>query len=82
MSESIKVFPNPVSDLLNVQFEDMNMENAKYQLFDLQGKLIEEKSLNSITNQIDASTLPNGTYMLNINQSDKLLQTFKILKNK
>ena len=57
----IKVFPNPVIDLINIEVS----KNLTYKtsLFDLQGRLI-ESSNNSKT--INVSSLPSGTYILEI----------------
>jgi subtilisin family serine protease len=62
--EQILVYPNPVNDLLHVN----NANNInKYQLFDIQGRLIKSENLtnqNSFT--IDTLSLIKGVYMLNL----------------
>lgn len=40
-SFSLQVFPNPVSNLLNLNFELDSSENMKGEIFDIQGKLVE-----------------------------------------
>ncbi len=56
-----KIFPNPVSDFLQIQFETKE-EKLEYQLFDMQGRQID--SGNSST--IDVQHLHSGIYLLKI----------------
>ena len=81
LSKAISVFPNPMADKLTLQIEDFNEENLNYNLYDLQGKLIESKALTGSNTQINAAELPNATYFLNVMQNNKLVQSFKIIKN-
>jgi len=37
---SLSVFPNPTTDNLTLQIGDYNNEKLSYQLFDIQGKLL------------------------------------------
>ncbi|MCF6128225.1 S8 family serine peptidase [Flavobacterium sp. AS60] len=62
--EQILVYPNPVNDLLHVT----NANNiTKYQLFDIQGRLIKSEKLTNQSNfTIDTSMLIKGVYMLNL----------------
>lgn len=73
----IKVFPNPVEDLLNVKIE--NNQKFEFSLFDVQGKLIQKGNLlnNSIINM---KTLPSANYYLQLTDKNKEIKTFKIMK--
>lgn len=60
--EGISIYPNPASDLLNI---DLN-ESATYQLNDVSGKLILTGKLNKGSNQITVSSLAAGVYNLQV----------------
>jgi len=77
LPENIKIYPNPVSNVLNISFQD-NMETAKISLFDLQGRLISNQDL-KIKNTIDVTQLPKGIYTYKL-QMDSNTYTGKIIK--
>jgi hypothetical protein len=64
---SINVFPNPVSNQLNLLFNN-NTKNAVIDLLDLNGKEILHKELNNNTaeNAIDVSNVEEGNYIVKI----------------
>ena len=57
--ETIQVFPNPASDLITVQF-DQNLDNSRYAILDITGKIVAQDALNAST--IDVSGLIQGVY--------------------
>ena len=64
---SISVFPNPAQQSLNINFEKPLDNPLIVTLYNLQGQLIVEKSLNSATEQgvLDVlHPLSMGTYIL------------------
>lgn len=75
-SSSLKIYPNPVKDLLNIQ---TNIKLKELQIFNLLGqKVIEVFD----TKSIDVSTLLEGTYFLKISDSNNsLYQTIRFIKN-
>lgn len=78
---SLSVFPNPTSDFLTLKVQDYNNEALSYNLLDEQGKLILNEQITNQDTQIAMSTLARGAYFINIVQTNKQIQTFKIIKN-
>jgi len=79
---SLSVFPNPTADNLTLQIGNYNNEQFSYQLFDMQGKLLNNGLVNTQQTQINTSTLPPATYFINlVNQENEPVQSFKIIKN-
>lgn len=77
----LSVFPNPTSDYLFLQIPDHNTENLSYQLYDMQGKVLSQKQITGSETKISMSGLPDATYFVRvINQENKLVQSFKIIK--
>jgi len=64
----INVYPNPVTDLLNVNIDLSNGEKTNYKIFDLNSKIVNSNEL--LNNQIDVSNLIKGVYILEINNSN------------
>jgi len=78
---SLSIFPNPTSDFLTLKVEDYNNEALSYNLIDEQGKLILSEQITNQNTQLAMSTLARGSYFINIVQTNKQIQTFKIIKN-
>ena len=75
----IKVYPNPTSDYITVHFGKM-VEKPTYLLFDLSGKLIQQKNMESTDTKIDMTGVATGSYILKLISGQQPLQTFKIIK--
>ena len=77
---NLKVFPNPVRDILNISTQQSKL---KVQLYDMQGKLILHKNINVNNNyELNITDIVTGNYILNIRDSnDKIIYTSKVIKN-
>ena len=75
--EHISVYPNPVSNLINVQFSEEHI-TANFELYDLQGRLIMSKNVAS-REQIDLERLISGMYFYNLVVGDETY-TGKLIK--
>ncbi len=75
----IKVYPNPTSNYVTVHFSKV-MEKPAYFLFDLSGRIIEQKNIESTDAKIDMTRFAGGSYILKLNSGQQPLQTFKIIK--
>jgi spore coat protein U-like protein len=78
---SLNAYPNPATDVLTLQISNYNNEKLMYQLYDLNGKLISSEQIGVSQTQINTATLPTATYFIDVlNQENKKVQSFKILK--
>ncbi|MFT4695060.1 MAG: hypothetical protein ACI8RY_000214 [Urechidicola sp.] len=75
----LSVYPNPTTDFLTLKTE--NSENISYQLFNLEGKLIEDKKVNTNNTSIKMVELPKTIYFLKVAKNNQIVKTFKIIKN-
>ena len=74
---TISVYPNPTEDLLHVDSIDSIL---KYQLFDVQGRLMKSEKFNNQNNiDIDTNSLAQGVYVLNLT-TEKGILIEKIVK--
>jgi len=79
---SLTAFPNPTTDNLTLQISDFNNEKLAYQLYDMQGKMLIGGEITAKQTQINTTSLSSATYFINIiNQENKNIQSFKIIKN-
>jgi len=77
----LSVFPNPTAYNLTLQISDYNNEKLSYQLFDMQGKLLNNGQVTAQQVQINTANLPPATYFINVvNQENKKIRSFKIIK--
>lgn len=77
----LTVYPNPTTTLVNLKIENHSLENLQYQLFDLNGRQIQSQKINASETQIQMENLASAIYLLNVMENNKLLKTFKIIKN-
>lgn len=78
---TVSVYPNPTTDFLMLSISDFEISNLSYQLYDLNGKLLETKNIDNNQISILISNLVPATYFLKVIQSKKEIKTFKIIKN-
>ena len=74
-------YPNPAKNYIILKIENYKTLNLTYQLYDDNGKLLENKKVEGSETQIDMSNLVIATYILKVSESNKALKTFKIIKN-
>ena len=75
------VYPNPATDLLTLEVEIAANENLFFQLYDMMGKLLVSKKLIDIKTTISMANLAPATYFLKVTDNQKVVKTFKIIKN-
>jgi starch-binding outer membrane protein, SusD/RagB family len=75
------VYPNPIADLLILKVNDSKYSTLKFQLYDISGKLIEDKQVSEKETRLDMSRYVQGIYILKITEYAKEVKTFKIIKN-
>lgn len=84
MNDYIKVYPNPVTEQLNISFFSNNSQQIKIDIMDLQGKVIEMKnedvSIGQNQYQLDMNNKPSGIYFIKIT-TDMGIYNNKIVKN-
>ena len=76
-------YPNPTGNYLTLNFDmtSLSYQSMNYLLFDLTGKLIENKKITNVTETVSMENLPSATYFLKVVNNNKEVKTFKIIKN-
>jgi hypothetical protein len=77
----IKLFPNPVTNKMTVQYNLMGSQKLILRVYDLTGRLILEKSDFKSNSGIELSNIAKGTYYVQfINPNGKIVRTLPIIR--
>ncbi len=81
ISLNMKVYPNPTSDFLILNVGNFDLSTFNFEIYEVNGKLLERKKITSITETISLENLPSSTYFLKVTSNNEEVKTFKIIKN-
>lgn len=73
---NFKAYPNPVSDILNLSY-DQTISDVS--IFNLLGQNVVSKTINDTNGAIDMSSLPSGSYLVKVT-ADGQTKTIKVIK--
>ncbi|MCK5815719.1 MAG: T9SS type A sorting domain-containing protein, partial [Flavobacteriaceae bacterium] len=76
---ALSVCPNPTTDFLTLKVE--RTEGLTVLLYDLQGRVITNKTINSTSTNISLEAQPSAIYFLKVVKNNQIVEVFKILKN-
>ena len=74
-------YPNPTTNYLILQVKDYQLSTFDFQLYDINGKLLDTKKVESNETSIDLKNLVPAIYFLKVTSNNTELKTFKIIKN-
>ncbi len=77
----MSVYPNPTASFVTLSIQNYSLENVHFELFDLNGRLIQSQSITTSETQIAMEHLASAVYLINVMEQNKVLKTFKIIKN-
>lgn len=77
-SNNIKIYPNPVVDFLSLDLKEKTKINIK--IFDINSRLVFEKSFVEETIKLDFSKFNNGVYLVECEDENNGKTHFKIMK--
>jgi len=75
-----KVYPNPTRDLFKLSIEPFDNENLMYQLYDLNGILLQDKKIKSEETEISLERFSSSMYFLKVIIDNQEVKVFKIIK--
>ena len=82
--QSVKVFPNPTSQNINVEFTNLPNETLQIVMYNMQGMEVLSQKVNTTTNvsleNISLKNLAKGVYVMKIQMKDKFVME-KIIVN-
>jgi len=82
IDNAFSVFPNPTEDIAQLSFSEL-LENARYEIFDISGKLIRSENLGLVSpgsvQEIDMESFESGVYLIKV-ISDNSYSIKKLVK--
>ena len=75
------VYPNPTTENVNLVVSNYSLENLEFELYDISGKIILNQKITTSETLISMGNLSTGNYFIAVNENNKKLKTFKIIKN-
>jgi hypothetical protein len=67
--DDLFLFPNPASDLLNIEVE--NFEQKSISLLDLNGRILIQQNINTKSSILNLTELPAGVYFIQLRDEEK-----------
>ena len=80
IEKKIRVYPNPASETISIQFAEQVNYPVEVTFFNLSGRLLSEALIDSKNNQFDISNLPSGIYFIRVIIDQEII-TQKFIKN-
>jgi hypothetical protein len=82
---SFSLFPNPCSNLFNIQFATDRIQDINLSIYDFKGKTVSSKSYlktSSLNEQISLKDYPSGIYLVKLRLDNGSVSTKRIIKAK
>ncbi|RRJ93110.1 T9SS C-terminal target domain-containing protein [Paenimyroides tangerinum] len=80
ISQKFKIYPNPVTDILNIEMLSEDQINA-FEIYNIEGRLIlQSDAKESSISSIDVSTLKTGIYILSLKNNRSEIHKMKFTK--
>ncbi|PKP01227.1 MAG: hypothetical protein CVU11_15825 [Bacteroidetes bacterium HGW-Bacteroidetes-6] len=81
ISLTILAYPNPTTDYLTLKVDAELSRSMNFQLYDMNGKLLQSEKLNGTETQINMSNYIPSTYSVRVISESKSVKEFKIIKH-
>ncbi len=84
ISLNCSAYPNPTIEFITLKVDasaTLSIQLLSYQLYDISGKLLENKKIEGNETSIVMSNLVPASYFVKVIQGNKEVKTFKIIKN-
>lgn len=83
ISLKVTAYPNPTTDYLTLEIDasaSLSIQSMSYQLFDMQGKVLQNQKITGYRTSIDMNNLVPATYFVTVIQENKAIKIFKVIK--
>jgi hypothetical protein len=81
---SASLYPNPANTSTSLKLESKNELTANgelaYNLFDMNGKLLQQQPISSVLTIIPMDQLTNGVYIIQVTRDNIEVKSFKVFK--
>ncbi len=77
----VSAYPNPTTDYLTLEVNAFELSTLNFQLYDMQGRLLQSDKITGTQTSISMGGLVPATYFVKVTEGKKEVKTFKIIKN-
>jgi len=78
---SVTAYPNPTADYLTLSINEFVISNLSYQLYDMNGQLLQNEKITGNQTSIVMSNLVPASYFVKVIKGNNEVKTFKIILN-
>jgi len=80
--KGFSLYPNPANNILYLKSNNYLSENLQYQIIDVDGRIVKEGFLpgGNTESEIRIHSIPSAVYLLQINNSNEILQQLRFIK--
>jgi len=80
ISLTLRAYPNPATDHLMLEIGEIELRGLSFQLFDMQGQILQKGKITGHKTTIETATLVPATYIIRVLRNNNEVQVFKIIK--
>lgn len=81
LSDAVSVYPNPATEHVLIEIENLVDENIQYQLINARGQLLSVKKIIGSHTVVSMGNYVPSVYFIKILQNQEEVTTFKIIRN-
>jgi Secretion system C-terminal sorting domain len=78
--EQVRIFPNPASDILNIQLPSSYINQTSLQVYSIDGKFISSMKPSANMIVLNVLPLPSGTYIIQVTKKDGSKENYRFVK--
>ena len=78
---SVSAYPNPTTDYLILSINEFDISNLAYQLYDMNGKLLQNELITGKLTRISMSNFAPASYFVKVIQGNLEVKTFIVVKH-
>lgn len=82
VNDNMLIYPNPTNDILNIDFNNLEVKQAYVEIVDITGKIVAQQPLTGQNNSLSLQQLSGGIYIIRIHSENQPLITQKIVVSK
>jgi flagellar hook assembly protein FlgD len=84
-TNTVKIYPNPTKDVINIELVSSNQQSVSFALYDAMGRtvrgVVSKKMESGVNNfQFNLTNLPKGTYYIKINDGEQEINKLIVLE--
>jgi hypothetical protein len=82
IADAITVYPNPASDVVNINLGNINAQNTSIELYNSVGQLVKSQNINSVTGnvtQLQTNDINGGLYFVKVLAEGKVYTTSVVI---